>query len=475
MTGVPKAPGQDAVIALNTAFMTDGAIVSVGQGAALDKPVLLVFARAAREGRLVTTRNVIEVGEGARATVIEATSPSPARLTARPTRSARSRWRRRRARSRQVRSRARPRRTSRPGWRRSGAEAAYRAFQLTAATGLARNDLLATFQGEGGKLDISGSFLGRGREHIDTTLVVDHAVPGCESRELFKGVLADRARGVFQGKVIVRPDAQKTDGKQMAQVLMLSQDAEFDSKPELEIHADDVVCGHGSTAAEIDADLLFYMRSRGIPPGEARALLIESFIGEAIDKIEDERLREALAAHRQAAAGQALGDMSLNAARAAAENAHDGDDEGDRHRGGPRLRRREPYAPTSRSCSRQVYGKPLVYLDNGASAQKPRAVLEAMDHAYRMRIRQRASRAALPLQRRHRQVRGGARDRAPLPQCTERRGDHLHAQPDRRRSTSSPAPSAWTSRQATRSSSRSWSTTPTSCPGISIASARAAC
>ena len=119
-------------------------------------------------------------------------------------------------------------------------------------------------------------------------------MPGCESRELFKGVLADRARGVFQGKVIVRPDAQKSDGKQMAQALMLSPDAEFDSKPELEIYADDVVCGHGSTAAEIDEDLLFYMRSRGIPPAEARALLIESFIGEAIDKVEDERLREAL-------------------------------------------------------------------------------------------------------------------------------------------------------------------------------------
>ena len=124
--------------------------------------------------------------------------------------------------------------------------------------------------------------------------MVDHAVPGCESRELFKGVLDDRARGVFQGKVIVRPDAQKTDGKQMAQVLMLSEDAEFDSKPELEIYADDVVCGHGSTCAEIDPDLLFYLRSRGIPLDEARALLIESFVGEALDKIEDEHVRGAL-------------------------------------------------------------------------------------------------------------------------------------------------------------------------------------
>jgi Fe-S cluster assembly protein SufD len=111
-----------------------------------------------------------------------------------------------------------------------------------------------------------------------------------------KGVLAGHARGVFQGKVIVRPDAQKTDGKQMAQALMLSEDAEFDSKPELEIFADDVICGHGSTAAQLDEDLLFYLRSRGVPLAEARALLVESFVGEAFDKIEDERLREALLA-----------------------------------------------------------------------------------------------------------------------------------------------------------------------------------
>ena len=159
-----------------------------------------------------------------------------------------------------------------------------------------RNHLAATFAGEGGKLDLAGCFLGRDAEHIDTTLVVDHAVPGCTSRELVKGVLADRARGVFQGKVIVRPDAQKTDGKQMAQALMLSEDAEFDSKPELEIFADDVVCGHGSTAAQLDDDMLFYLRSRGIPLAEARALLIESFVGEVFDKLEDEQLREALSA-----------------------------------------------------------------------------------------------------------------------------------------------------------------------------------
>jgi Fe-S cluster assembly protein SufD len=172
----------------------------------------------------------------------------------------------------------------------------YRAFQLTAATGLVRNSVALTFRGEDAKADISGCFLGREAEHIDTTLVIDHAAAACESRELFKGVLADKARGVFQGKVIVRPAAQKTDGKQMAQVLMLSEDAEFDSKPELEINADDVVCGHGSTCADIDEDLLFYFRARGIAAEEARALLIESFIGEAIDKVADEVLRPALMA-----------------------------------------------------------------------------------------------------------------------------------------------------------------------------------
>src|SRR5262249_4745164 len=100
-----------------------------------------------------------------------------------------------------------------------GEACVYRAFQLTARSGLVRNNVFALFKGEGAKLDISGAFLGREVEHIDTTLLVDHAVPGCESRELFKAVLADRAHGVFQGKVIVRPNAQKSDGKQMAQAL----------------------------------------------------------------------------------------------------------------------------------------------------------------------------------------------------------------------------------------------------------------
>jgi Fe-S cluster assembly protein SufD len=289
------APGQEAVIALNTAFMTDGAVVRVAEGVTVAKPLLVVFAVANRQGRLVTTRNNIKLAARARATVIEAHVALPGAAQGQVNALSEVTVAQDSQLTHVKCTLAGDAASHLATWMTTlGENARYRAFQLTAATGLARNSVFALFEGEGAKLDISGAFLGRGSQHIDTTLVVDHAVPGGESRELFKGVLADRARGVFQGKVIVRPDAQKTDGKQMAQALLLSPDAEFDSKPELEIFADDVVCGHGSTSAEIDEDLLFYMLSRGIPRAEARALLIESFIGEAIDKVEHERLREAL-------------------------------------------------------------------------------------------------------------------------------------------------------------------------------------
>lgn len=289
------APGEEAVIALNTAFMTDGAVVGIAEHAKPAKPLLLVFARAGAEGRLVTTRNVLRLAAGARATIIEAhvslAGAGPAQANTLTEVSVGDGAHLAHAKVTLAGEAASHLGTAMVTL---GDEAVYRAFQLTAGTQLARNTTFVRFRGAGARLDLSGLFLGRGLEHIDTTLVVDHAVPECESRELFKGVLADRARGVFQGKVIVRPGAQKSDGKQMAQALMLSPDAEFDSKPELEIYADDVVCGHGSTAAELDEDMLFYMRARGIPPEEARALLTEGFIGEALDKIEDETVREAI-------------------------------------------------------------------------------------------------------------------------------------------------------------------------------------
>ena len=285
----------DALVALNTAFARDGATLWIEAGSKIAKPFHFVFISSAEQPAAEFTRSFIGVGAGARATLIEShIALGPA--------------------GRQTNSVAEI--AVHDGAQLShikitrgaaathigssiidlDADALYHGFQYTAESGLVRNQTFVTFKGEGSKIDLSGAFLVRNNEHVDTTMVVDHAVPRCESRELFKGVLDDRARGIFQGKVIVRPDAQKTDGKQMAQALMLSPDAEFDSKPELEIYADDVVCGHGTTSAELDTDLLFYCKSRGIPENEARALLIESFIGESLDKVEHEGVRAALQA-----------------------------------------------------------------------------------------------------------------------------------------------------------------------------------
>ena len=134
---------------------------------------------------------------------------------------------------------------------------------------------------------------GRGKQHNDTTVVIDHAVPGCESREFSKLVLDDAARGIIQCKVKVHRGAQKSDGYQMARGLLLSEGAEFYSKPELEIFADDVVCGHGSTSGQVDEHLMFHLRSRGIPAAQARALLITDFVGEVLEKIANEDIRAA--------------------------------------------------------------------------------------------------------------------------------------------------------------------------------------
>lgn len=286
----------DAIEALNTAFATDGAVVRIADGTAIDKPLLLIFARGADDRKAVTTRNVVSIGKGARVTLVEAFVSLAGATAEGQSNAATEIVIGEGAAVTHVKTIAENGKAVHLGSATAdiGADAIYRAFQLTAGPGLARNQIFVTFTGEGGKLDCSGVFLGTDSEHIDTTLVVDHAVPQCESRELYKGVLDGRARGIFQGKVIVRPGAQKTDGKQMAQALMLSPDAEFDSKPELEIYADDVVCGHGSTSAEIDPDHVFYCKSRGIPEAEARALLIEAFVGEAMDKVEDEPVREAL-------------------------------------------------------------------------------------------------------------------------------------------------------------------------------------
>jgi len=284
-----------AVRALNTAFVSDGIALKVNAGSMLDLPIHIVSITDSDTPVSIATRNVVRIERGAQATIIESHVGIGTAATVRQA-TAVTRF------SVGVEADARHFQHLAGGadvvhlgqWDLELAErASYRGFQLTAGIGLARNESHITFSGADAKLDLSGLMLGRGNDHIDTTLVVEHSTTGCEGRELFKTVLDDRARAVFQGKVIVAPEAQKTDGKQMAQALMLSPDAEFDSKPELEIYADDVACGHGSTAAELDQDMLFYLRARGIPIDEARALLIQSFAAEALEKIDSEAVREA--------------------------------------------------------------------------------------------------------------------------------------------------------------------------------------
>jgi Fe-S cluster assembly protein SufD len=174
-----------------------------------------------------------------------------------------------------------------------GRDAAYKTFNLTSGAAVSRYQALVRFDGEGSRAETYGVNLLNKTQHGDSTLVVDHAVPHCTSREVFRAVMDDRARSVFQGRIIVRPDAQKTDGKMETRALLLSDDAEIDNKPELEIFADDVTCGHGATSGALDETLLFYLRARGLPEKDAQALLIQAFVGEAIEQIADDRLREA--------------------------------------------------------------------------------------------------------------------------------------------------------------------------------------
>ena len=173
---------------------------------------------------------------------------------------------------------------------RLDAGAQLKTFTMSANGALTRNDYLVWLDGEGASAHIAGGAVGDGACHQDDTVFVSHEAAHCESRQVFKKVLREGATGIFQGKILVRPGAQKTDGYQIAQGLLLDERAVFDSKPELEIHADDVACSHGTTCGEIDPDQLFYLRARGIDAETAEGLLVLAFLAQAVDEIADEQL-----------------------------------------------------------------------------------------------------------------------------------------------------------------------------------------
>jgi Fe-S cluster assembly protein SufD len=291
----------DPMLALNTALMGDGALVHIAEGAEVTRPILLIRAVFNETPVAVFPRSLIVAERKARATVIsgshvetdghdgavahqsnavtelvigEGAEVDYLRLTT-----------------------GAPEGQSITTLLASiGANARFEAFNFTNGGAVVRNQMFVRFDGEGAKAALRGVNLLRGQQHADTTLVVDHAKGHCESRELFKTALYGESRGVFQGKIIVQPHAQKTDGKMTSNALLLSEQAEMDNKPELEIFADDVVCGHGATTGAIDEDLKFYLMARGIPDDEAEALLIQAFVGEAIEAVVNEEIREALMA-----------------------------------------------------------------------------------------------------------------------------------------------------------------------------------
>ncbi|MGM0741285.1 MAG: Fe-S cluster assembly protein SufD [Pseudomonadota bacterium] len=289
--GVLEERGQDPVArplaALNTALADDGVLIHVTGKAS--KPINLIYHHQSPRSDAML-HHVVKLDPGAEVTLLE-NGPAAARFnTVMEVEVADG------AAFHHVRAQGRDheRRTATHLFARLGEESTFKTFTLTANGMLTRNECVVEMKGDNAAAHIAGACVGDGDFHHDDTVFVTHDAVNCESRQVFKKVLRNGARGVFQGKILVKPDAQKTDGYQISQSLLLDGDSEFDAKPELEIYADDVACSHGSTSGAIDEEGLFYLRARGVPKHIATDLLTLAFLAEAVDEIEDEGLRAEL-------------------------------------------------------------------------------------------------------------------------------------------------------------------------------------
>ena len=282
----------NAMISLNAAMMTDGVLVTVADGTVASKPIQIVHV-ATRASAAAYSRSFLQLGKRARATLIENFVGAEG-AKAYQTNDAVIVCIGEGAELEHVRLMADASDAINVSTAvfTIGARARLNTFNMTSGGLVSRYQGYITFAGEGAHVATNGVNLLNGRQHGDTTLFMDHAVPNCDSREIFRSVVDDRGHSVFQGRIIVRPDAQKTDAKMMTRALLLSDEAEADNKPELEIFADDVTCGHGATTGALDESLLFYLQARGLPEKEAQALLIQAFVGEAIESIASDSLRE---------------------------------------------------------------------------------------------------------------------------------------------------------------------------------------
>src|ERR1700730_12701069 len=288
---------RDSIVSLNAALMQDGVVIEVAPGTVIAEPVNLIHVTASPAPAAHFSRSALMIGAGASLRLAE--SMDVANRT--KTRAGQTNGclivslgdHAKLAHTAMVTG------TAPGGVRleslmvRIGARAKIDSFALIAGIGLVRRQMFVRFEGAESETSLSGVSLLGGREHADTTLRVQHEAPGCVSRETFKYILDEEATGVFQGKIHVAPGAQKTDGKMLCKAMLLSGMAAMNSKPELEIFADDVVGGHGATCGGLDLDQLFYLQTRGLPFAQAEALLLEAFAGELVDGIGHEGLIKA--------------------------------------------------------------------------------------------------------------------------------------------------------------------------------------
>lgn len=290
-----SAPDGQPLFALNTAMMHDGLVLRVKRGVSVALPIEVVYVGAPGDEALAFhPRNLIVLEPGASATVVEhhvgigageyfANGGTDIRV-------------------------GEGAQLHHYKIQEEGLEAVhiatthaelargalYDGFILTKGARLSRNEVSVRLTGPGAECHLNGAYMVRGEQHCDITTTIDHLAPQTSCREVFKGVIDDKARAVFQGRITVHPDAQQSNGHQLSKALLLSDQAEIDAKPELEIFADDVKCSHGATAGDLDRDALFYLRARGIPEAAARDILIEAFLAETINNIAAEGLCPAL-------------------------------------------------------------------------------------------------------------------------------------------------------------------------------------
>lgn len=288
--GVLENNGQNPVprplAALNTAFAADGVLIHVTGKPS--KPVNIIYLRTSTTADAML-HHCIKLDAGAEMTLLE-NGPVAARFNGvlEVEVADKAAFHHVRAQGRDHEQRA-----ATHIFARLGTESTFKSFTLTANGVMTRNDCVIELTGDDAAAHVAGACVGDGSDfHHDDTIFITHDAVNCESRQVFKKVLRNGATGVFQGKILVKAGAQKTDGYQISQSLLLDEDSQFLAKPELEIYADDVACSHGSTSGAIDEDALFYLRSRGVPHSTATDLLTLAFLAEAVLEVEDEALRE---------------------------------------------------------------------------------------------------------------------------------------------------------------------------------------